>query len=192
MLATPVIFIIGLFLFYSFLTPFHSMGGSYKKSYLSLVPFLAMASAWALDTYVQPKRVAYIGAALMAIFMMLNAVELVRADYTVIARYNADMTRLRDTLNALGDANGDGRITVMAQDPFMLNYEGFYALMLPSDDRDTILAAAHRYQADYILLPAARDALDSLYNGVETDPRLPLAGTSGDYQILRVLPDSGG
>lgn len=186
LLAAPVIFIVGLFVFYSFLTPFHSMGGSYKKSYMVLIPFLAAASAWALDTYVQPKRIAYIAAGLIALFMMLNAVELVRADFALLARYNGQMLALRDTLNELGDYNGDGRITVMAQDPFMLNYHGFYALMLPSDDRDTILEAAHRYRADYILLPADREALDALYNGVEADPRLPLVGTSGGFQILGI------
>jgi 4-amino-4-deoxy-L-arabinose transferase-like glycosyltransferase len=186
LLVTPVIFIGGLFVFYSFLTPFHSMGGSFKKSYMVLIPFLAVASAWALDTYVQPKRIASIATALIALFMLLNAIELVRADFTVLNRYNNQMLALKDTLNALGDTNGDGRITVMAQDPFMLNYHGFFALMLPSDDRDMILEAAHRYRVDYILLPADRESLDALYNGVETDPRLPLVGTSGDFQIMGV------
>lgn len=187
LLATPVIFILGLFVFYSFLTPFHSMGGSYKKSYLTLVPFLAMASAWGLETYLRPRTAAYAATALMAVFMMLNAIELVRADFNLIALYNGDMLALRDELNTLGDANGDGRITVMAQDPFMLNYHGFHALMLPSDDREMILEAARRYRVDYVLLPAARESLDALYNGQETDPRLPLAGTSGDFQILGLL-----
>ena len=73
----------------------------------------------------------------------------------------------------------------------MLNYHGFYALMLPSDPRDMILEAAYRYDVDYIILPADRAALDALYNGAESDPRLPLVGSAGPYQLLQVLPPEG-
>jgi hypothetical protein len=68
----------------------------------------------------------------------------------------------------------------------MLNYHGFYAIMMPSDDRETILDAAARYEVDYILLPADRPSMDALYNSIEIDPRLPLAATNGDFQILAV------
>jgi 4-amino-4-deoxy-L-arabinose transferase-like glycosyltransferase len=189
-LTAPILFILLLFLFYSFITPFHSQGGSFKKSYLTLIPYLAVVGAWTLGEFVQPRRVAYSFAALMAVFMLLNGIELTRADFVLSARYNASMIALGNELRALGDRSGDGKITVIAQDPFMLNYHGFYALMMPSDDRDTILEAAHRYEVDYIILPAARPSLDLLYNQEEKDPRLPMVGRSGNFQILQVLSET--
>lgn len=185
--VTPVLLVLGLFAFYSFLTPFHTAGGSFKKSYLAFAPFLACAAAWALWTFVQPRRVGYAIAALVMGFALLNGVELTRADFNAAARYDAGVAALADVLRDLGDSNGDGRIIVMTQDPFMLNYHGFYALMLPSDPREMILEAADRYGVDYIILPAAREGLDALYDQRETDLRLPFVGESGNFQILRVL-----
>jgi hypothetical protein len=51
-----------------------------------------------------------------------------------------------------------------------------------------ILEAAYRYNVDYILLPAARDALDPLYDGLEQDARLPFAGEWDKFQLLAVVP----
>jgi len=186
LLALPLIYVLALFVYYTVVAPFGTMGGSFKKSYMSLIPYLAMVSAWALVTYVQPRRIAYAVAALMSAFMLLNAIEVVRADFATARRYNDSIADLGIVLNELGDQNDDGRIIVMTQDPYILTYHGFPALMLPSDDRDMILDAARRYDADYILLPADRPALDALYDGVETDPRLPMVGQSGDYQVLAV------
>ncbi len=185
-LVTPLLFILGLFVFYSILTPFHSMGGSYKKSYMVMIPFWAVISAWAIQTYITPRRVAIMATALIALFMLLNGIELIRADYNLIMRYNGEMTALQTTLNELGDVTGDARITVMAQDPFMLNYQGFYAVMMPSDDREAILDAASQYEVDYILLPADRVSMDALYNGVEIDERLPLVAVNGNFQLLGI------
>jgi len=188
LLSLPAIFALALFLFYSFVTPFHTAGGSFKKSYMVLIPYLGVVSAWGITEFVQPRRAAYLFAALMALFMLLNGIELTRADFNQARIFDESVAALGQTLNQLGDQNGDGSITVMTQDPFILNYHGFPALMLPSDDRDTIIEVAHRYRADYIILPAARPALDPLYDGVETDPRLPLVGRSGAYQLLAVAP----
>jgi 4-amino-4-deoxy-L-arabinose transferase-like glycosyltransferase len=191
LLLLPFVLVLLLYLFYSFLVPFHTMGGSFKKSYMSLVPYLAMTSAWGIIRYIQPRRTAYLFAALMVGIMGLNAVELVRADYNQSGSYDATIAALGEMLARAGDRNGDGKITVMAQDPFILNYHGFPALIIPSDDRDTILEAAYRYQVDYIILPAARPALDSLYDGVETDPRLTLLESRGSYyQLLAVAGPS--
>jgi len=187
LLLLPFVLAALLYLFYSVLVPFHTMGGSFKKSYMVLVPFLAAASAWGVVEFVQPRRIGYLFAALMVVLMGLNAFELVRADFNAAGRYDATIAALGEMLCGAGDRNGDKAITVMTQDPFILNYHGFPALIIPSDDRDTILEAAHRYGVDYIILPAARPALDLLFDGAETDPRLTLIERAGSYyQLLAV------
>ncbi len=191
LLLTPALMLVaGLFLFYSLLTPFHSMGGSFKKSYMILIPFLAVASAWGLTTFVKPRRAALLAAGVMAVFMLLNAIELVRADFNAAARYDRAIAVLAADIHELGDVNGDDVITVMTQDPYILNYHGFPALMLPSDDRDTILAACYRYHVDYIILPADRPALDPLYDGSESDPHLPLITVTAPFRLLVVADPS--
>ena len=56
-LLTPLLFLLVLYGVYTILLPFHSMGGSFKKSWLALIPFLAVAGAWALDAYMRPRLV---------------------------------------------------------------------------------------------------------------------------------------
>ncbi len=189
-IAGPLAFWAVLYLFYTVLAPFHSMGGSFKKSQLALIPWLVLPAAWALETYVRPRRVAYGMAAIIVAFMALNGVEFVRQEMKVIRAYLGPYQQLRDTLLELGDVNGDGRITVMGEDPWILNTYGFYSLVIPFDDRDIILEAARRYQADYLILPADdRWDLNALYRGEETDPRLPIIATSAHFQIATIAAE---
>lgn len=190
-LATPLAFWVVLYLFYTVLAPFHSMGGGFKKSQLALIPWLALPAAWALETYVRPRRVAYVMAAIIVAFMALNGVEFVRQEMRVVRSYIGPYQELRDTLKELGDANGDGRITVMGEDPWILHTHGFYSLITPFDDRDTILEAARNYQADYLILPTDRAALNALYQGEETDPRLPIIATSAHFKIAAFAEEGG-
>lgn len=187
-LVLPFCMVLGLFSFYSFLTPFHTMGGSFKKSYMLVIPFLSALSAYAIWTFIRPKAVAYAFGMLIAAFGLLNSFDLVRLDFAVARQFNQSVIDLSPILDAAGDVNGDGEIIVMTQDPYILNLHGYRALMLPSDPRDMILDAAYRYNVDYILLPAARESLDSLYNQQESDPRLRWSDANGDYQLLAVLP----
>lgn len=186
LLALPLTMLIALFLFYSFVTPFHTQGGSFKKSAMLALPFWAYSGAWALAQWVRPRRVAYVFAAVMAALALLNSVERIRADFDLAARFEASTQTLARALEDLGDTNGDDEIIIMTQDPFMLNYHGYRALMIPSDPRELILEAAARYRVDYLLLPAARPALDPLYDDSESDPRLPVAADVNDFRLLRV------
>ena len=186
LLLTPLLFLLVLYGVYTILLPFHSMGGSFKKSWLALIPFLAVAGAWALDAYMRPRLVGRIAAALVAGFMMMEAIELVRYEYTLVAERNLEMKLVAAVIDDLGDQNGDGRVTVMSDGPFHLNWLGYHATIIPSDDRDSILAAARRYGVDFILMPAARPALMPLYEGSESDVRLPLLGRTSRSRIFGI------
>lgn len=187
-LVLPFVMIVALFCFYSFLTPFHTQGGSFKKSYMLVIPFLSVAGAWALWHYLRPRWVAWLFGWLMAALMLANAFYLVRADFDLAWRFDNSIRKLSARLEELGDVNGDGEIIVMAQDPFILAYHGYRALVIPSDPRDMILEAVYRYNVDYIQLPAARAGLDDLYDQVESDPRFIWYDGPENYQLLAVLP----
>lgn len=188
LLALPLCMVLALFLFYSMVTPFHTQGGGFKKSYMLVLPFLSFAGAWALWTFIRRQRVALLFGVLMAGLMLANAFYLTWQDFTLARRFNQSVIDLKPVLDAAGDINGDGEIIVMTQDPYILNYHGYRALMIPSDPRDMILEAAYRYQVDYIILPAARPALDPLMQGDERDPRLRWMPATANYQLLAVLP----
>lgn len=184
----PLVMLLGLFCFYSFVTPFHTQGGSFKKSYLFTLPFWAVLAAQALETFVRPRRAVWVAVGVGVLLVAMNSVYALRAEFDATRRFDASVRALAPVLRAYGDVNGDGEIVIMTQDPFILSYHGFRALMLPSDPLDMILAAAYRYGVDYILLPAARPALDGFWYGGEQDDRLVWLPATDVYQLLRVLP----
>jgi hypothetical protein len=187
--ALPVVLLAGLFLFYSVVTPFHTQGGSFKKSAMLLLPFVAVGAAWVCHHWLNTGRAAVAATLVAASLMLMSAYELVRDDFDLAARFNASGAALAARLHELGDASGDGEIIVMTQDPFLMNYHGFRALMIPSDPLEMILEAARRYHVDYIILPAARPALDALYDNKEHDPRLRWLPGVENYQMLEVLAE---
>jgi len=169
--APVLILLSGLFVFDTVFYPYGSQGGSFKKGYLSLVPLLLPLGAYAFEQAIP--RLAYRRAAVMLTvgFMTANAVELTRADIRFNTTYLREMEKVRDVALALPDTNGDGEIILMAQDQFMLRFLGLRSVMIPMEDRDTVLEVARRYGADYLMMPPARPSLDPLYTGEDTDPR---------------------
>lgn len=186
-LAPALILLLGFFVFYTVLNPFMSQGGSFKKAYLSLVPLLIPVGALVLERAIPDRRLLLGTMAIALGLMTANAVEMVRADIRFTASFLADMRRVAVTLEDLPDTNGDGQIVTMTQDQFVLSFLGLRSVVIPFDDRDTVLEVAARYGVDYLLMPPARPALDPLYTGAESDPRfVPIADVPGTrYAIYR-------
>jgi hypothetical protein len=99
----------------------------------------------------------------IAALLSLNAFQLVRTDQRAALAYLADIERVAAAARALPDTNGDGEIILMTQDPYILAYVGLRTIMYPSEPLTVIHEVARRYGVDYLLMPAARPALDPLY-----------------------------
>lgn len=175
LLSLPLLVLAGFFSFYTMLTPFLSQGGSFKKSYMALIPFLIGLGAVALERHIVAKWARRLVMVFVCGMLLLDGLVLVKNDFAHTAGYLNTMQQVGETLRDAGDVNGDGEIIIMAQDPFMLNYLGFRALMIPNDPLDVILEVAARYGADYIMMPPARIALEPVYLDRLTDPRLTQA-----------------
>jgi hypothetical protein len=170
-LVPTIILLGGMFFVYVILMPISNQGGSFKKSYLTLVPMLLPLAAYALDRVIE-KDWHKIGAAVLTILLMTqSAIMLQVGDFGAIQRYTGYMDVFVEIAKALPDTNGDGELIFMAQDPFMLHFRGYRAVQIPMEDRETILEVAQRYNVDYILFPPARPSLDPIYNGDESDSR---------------------
>ena len=186
LLWAPLLFLLALYGVYSVVIPFGSMGGSFKKSWLALIPFLAVAGAWALDAYLRPRRMGQVAAIFIAGFMLMQAIELVRYEYTQVAVQLEEKRKVSAIMDSLGDQNGDGEVILMTDAPFFMNWLGYRTIVIPNDDRDTILMVARRYAADFILMPALRDALWPLYDGSESDDRFPLLGRTSFSRLYGI------
>ncbi|MBZ0296514.1 MAG: glycosyltransferase family 39 protein [Anaerolineae bacterium] len=170
-IAPVLILLLGATIFYAVLVPYKSQGGSFKKVYITLIPLLLPLAGYALERVIHDPRLRAGTVLLAALFMTANAVELVRADATLATSYRQYIEQVAATALALPDTNGDGDIILMAQDPFALRMAGVRSVMIPMEDRDTVLEVAKRYRVDYMMVPPERPSLDALYEGTESDPR---------------------
>lgn len=170
-LAPTLILLGGVFVFYTAFVPLKSQGGSFKKAFLTLIPLLLPLAAYALEQVIHEKRW-QVATMLIAVSLLgANAFELVRADARAVNTYLDYIEATVQQARELPDSNGDGEIILMGQDPFMLRFYDMRSVMLPLEDRETILEVAQRYHVDYVMMPPDRPALDPLYLGTETDRR---------------------
>jgi 4-amino-4-deoxy-L-arabinose transferase-like glycosyltransferase len=186
-LAPTLILLGGMAFAYILLAPIANQGGSYKKSYLSLVPMLMPLAAYALDRALPKlahKRTAMV---LTCLLLAQAAGAATLADIRLNNKFLSFIDKVATALETLPDTNGDGEIILMTQDPFVLRYFGFRAVQIPMEDRDTVMEVAARYRVDYIFFPAARPSLDVIQDGSETDSRFVLVETiQAGYDLYRL------
>lgn len=175
-LAPVLILLLGAYVFYTLLVPMKNEGGSFKKFYLALVPLLLPLAGMALEWTLAQASARKLALGLVGALLILQAWDAVRLDSAQVRSFLTITEQRHATLKALGDANGDGEIIVMSQDPFIENYFGLRAVMAPYEDLDSIVEVAQRYGVDYVLLPTDRPSLDALRWGDEQDARIVWAG----------------
>jgi 4-amino-4-deoxy-L-arabinose transferase-like glycosyltransferase len=171
LLAPALIWLVAIFITYPILVPFKSQSGSFKKAFLTIIPMLLPLAGYGLEKAVANARIRGGVMILAVVFTGANGFELVRADARATNNYLAAMRSAVAVANTLPDTNGDGQIILMTQDPFMVRFLGLSSVMLPYEDRDTILKVAQRYHVDYLLMPPDRPSLDPIYLGDESDKR---------------------
>lgn len=187
-----LIFLLIALIAYPLLIPYKSQAGSFKKIYLTVIPLVLPLAGYALESALADARIQRLTSILVILFLTANAVELVRADARFTAAYMTRMEAVVQTVNTLPDRNADGKIILMAQDPFMLKFYGIQSVMIPTESREVILTVAERYGVDYLLMPPDRPALDAIYAGDDADPRFERAARveGTDYALYSLNPDS--
>ncbi len=193
-LAPAAIWLLGILMVYPVLLPLKSQAGSFEKAFLTVAPLLIPLAAMAIDSLV--KRSAWKRAILgvTVLWLALSSVDQVRREADFANAYYGSIQVLVDELVALPDATGDGEIRLMSQDPYVMSYFGYAGVMTPLASRANTLELGRRFEIDYLLLPAARPALDALYLSEESDPRFVLSARLADagaipWELYRLVYD---
>ncbi|MBN1451412.1 MAG: glycosyltransferase family 39 protein [Anaerolineales bacterium] len=165
---------------------------SAQKSLVTLIPFLSILI---MDFSVQRLRYRPLLIGLfLGLTFYLGVQGYVRAAWAN-THFDSTYTSMKATQplileDARQRGQGPSSIIVMTHDPWHY-YEatGWPTLMIPNNDLDTILSVATSYHATYLILPAPRPALDSIYNGNIDDPRLEYLGIVDEQKIYRLHLD---
>ncbi len=193
LMASPaLIWTLGIVLVYPLLMPVHNQGGSFKKAFITILPLLIPLAALALVKLSPRREWLWLLTALSIMWLGGRSVQLVQQQTAFADKYHASIAVLVDALKELPDQTGDGELRLMAQEPYVFSNVGIPSIVTPLASREDVLELATIYAIDYLMLPAARPALDPLYLGAETDPRFPIALHLTDagekpWQLLRFV-----
>ncbi len=139
-IAPALILVLGVFIAYPVFIPYKSQAGSFKKAYMSILPLLIPLGAYALERAVTDRRLR-LGAMVIVIALAgADAFDAVRLDMQTADDYLAVTEQMAARALTLPDTNGDGKIILMTQDPYILRYVGLQSVMFPNEDRDTVIA----------------------------------------------------
>ena len=191
--APVLILLLGLLVAYPILIPYKAQAGSFKKGFMSIVPLLLPLGAYALERAISDQRIRLGAMALVILLAGANAIDAVRLDAQAADSYLASIDKMAAQAKALPDTNGDGKIILMTQDPYIVRYVGLQSIMFPSENRDLVIQIAQRYGVDYLLMPSDRPALDPLLTGDVVDPRfVPVASVPGTPFTFYAIKDANG
>lgn len=196
LLTVPVVlWMLGILVAYPILLPYKSQSGSFEKAYLTIVPLLLPIAAIAVEKLFKEGIWRTIAVVLMVLLMVANSYDVVRSETQRADGFYTNVLLAVNELNALPDDTGDGEIRVMTQDPYIMSYYGISSVMIPlTRTREDVLEIAGLYDIDYLLMPAARPALDGLFQQAETDNRFTYIESISNsnrllFEIYRLNPD---
>jgi hypothetical protein len=160
-----------LFCFYSLVVPISSGGAGFTRSSMSLIPILVIIAIDMLDRAVSNKFVVVITILLIVNSSFDRSIQSAYEQLDENAKLGQEMERLSRLLHSQ-EVDGEEEIVIMTRNPWQVNYSTKYmAIQIPNEDLETIYSVALKYGADYLLLPAPREALVEIYNDTRSDER---------------------
>jgi len=183
----PLIFMALLLVFYTTVATFPAMGGALFRSTMAFVPFGIVLAVKAIPGFCKSKIITYV------VLMVITSMAIfgsIRLSFHLIDLNNRIDTELKLISSAIETRhNSADEIVIMTRNPWEVNYTTKHrALMIPNNDLETIYNMAVRYKANYLILPAPREALQKIYTGEIQDSRFELVANieNTDYKIFRI------
>jgi hypothetical protein len=188
----PVLLFAGLeYLFYSFIASF-SGPGSLPKSLGILIPFIAVVIFDLFSRYLKIKPIFFLASIVLIAYCGYRGYFLNYNYSTYYDKEYKSYTAIKDSIlkDAQQRSENPGNIVIMARDVWDV-YEGtgFKAVMVPNNNLNIIYFVAQHYNAEYLILPAPRPALNGIFTGQKPDPRFTLVASipGTDYKVYRIL-----
>lgn len=180
-----------LFLGLVLVFPVLSVSGSFFRSLGAVMPFLALAAAYAVQRATQPLRryPRFANALAASTFVVLLALSLnyaVQTLPTITERHRAEEEQFQAAAAWLAQYADPGDV-VMTTQPYTLNYASDHpTIALPGNELpDAAWEAAQRYKARYLVI-TERFGLYPRILQEKPDPRFHLLEVAGNTQIYEI------
>lgn len=184
LLGPPVLYLGVIYTFYTLVASFSSFGTGFRRSLIALMPFLVcMAADFAVRRIRWQPAIVFASAASI-IFLATQSYAGARALLLEHNQLGQELAPLGPLLRQDAQAQGisPDEIVLMARDVWEVQEASqVKVIQIPNDDLPVILEVARHYGANYVLLPARREALEGISSGSETDEH---------FTRVAQLPDS--
>lgn len=185
-----------LFTLYSFGMPYIG-GGAFWKSSLALTPFLLVLGTMAVMRFIPSKRIALLVLFVIGILFVGQSLLDTRTRISMNAQMGAQLISLKNTIvTEIQSANLRDEAIIMTRNPWEVFHTTKYrCVQIPNDSLDIVFEVAKRYKANFLLLPAPRQALEGIYDGTTVDSRFQfLAAINGpqggsSLKLFRICHD---
>jgi hypothetical protein len=183
----------GLFLVFglALVFPISSTSGAFYNTFGALIPFLALAAAYAVYRVSQflgrkPRVTMTIGIIATAVLLLLAGWQIVQSLPTVAERHQAEMEHF-DGVAAWLSQNAAPGTVIMTDSSHTLNYaSGHPCIALPGNEPpDAAWQAAKRYGANYLIVTREFGLYPEILD-TQPDPRFRLVAEVHGSQIYQI------
>lgn len=192
-LHLPLLLFLGIvFVFYTLIATFPGQFGGFHRSSMSVVPFLIVIAVDAIDRNIPSRTIVLLSIIVIGFLFFYQSILAARAVIDFNTQMGENLAMLKTVLASDAQEQGQEDIVIMTRDPWDVYHSTRYkAIQIPNENLDTIYQAAEEFGANYLLLPAEREALEDLYEGQAPDDRFQFAAEipGSDLKLFRIKHD---
>lgn len=169
----PLLFFMGLLSFYILIVTTIGGGGAFLRSSMALTPFLVVIAVDMMNRMIPSRAVICSSILLVLTLFVYHDISDTKQLIEKTAHMSEELTKLKEIVAEDANDQGYKEVVIMTRDPWEVYHSTRYkAIQIPNDDMEVIYQVAQKYGANYLLLPAPREALTSIYEGKSADKRL--------------------
>jgi len=185
----PFLFLGILFAFYTLIATFPASDSGFMRSGMAITPFLVVIAVDAIKQIISSKTAVALGILLVALTFSYQSISSTKSTVNFNSQLGEQLATLKEIVTNDARAQGYEEIVIMTRNPWEVYYSTRYkAIQIPNENLEIIYQVAHKYGADYLLLPAPREALKSLYEGKVSDDRFQFVDSipNSDLKLFRI------
>jgi hypothetical protein len=169
----PLLFFAILLSFYTLIATFIGGGGGFLRSGMALTPFLVVIAVDLMNRMIAEKGVICASILIVLTLFVYHDISDTKQLIDTTAHLSEKLIKLKNIIEKDANQQGNKDIVIMTRDPWEVYHSTRHkAIQIPNESLEVIYAVAQKYGANYLLLPAPREALTSFYEGKVVDDRL--------------------
>lgn len=180
----PLSFFVILLTFYTLVATFIGGGGGFLRSSMAMTPFLVVIAVDMMNRAIPSRAVICASIFLVLTLFIYHDISDTKQLIDTGARLESQLTKLNKIVEEDAHREGIKSVVIMTRDPWEVYHSTRHkAIQIPNEGMEVIVTVAQRYGANYLLLPAPRQALIPLYEGKTADERLLFVAAVPDSEL---------